>query len=480
MDSSSPYSINGPPEGRGLPQLGTMLPAGALRRYGEDIQRLHRLLDALMAPLLLGLIAEYRLGSFSTGAQVLGLLVGLAVAMLASEVGLYDSFRARSLQNLLRRLLLLWGLMVGGVSLGLYAFKLGSIYSRELLLSWYVLYGGWLVFSHISSRQALRLLRERGHNKRIDGYIGSVEGFRKMAEQMRQSSWLGHSVSPLLTWPEAEGPAPSQLHGLPAVLAANRPDQWLVEDPGNSKELGWILSQLENHTEPVLLLPRWLQQSPCEPVYCRLGPVAALQLWGAEATPMELSIKHGADLLVSTALLLLLSPLLVAIAVAVRLESPGPALFRQTRYGLRGEPFSCLKFRTMRVQENGAVVVQAQRKDPRITRIGALLRKTNLDELPQLLNVIQGEMSLVGPRPHAAAHNEHYRGRVQAYMRRHALRPGITGWAQVLGLRGATETDAKMAARVQADLDYIRNWSLHLDFKILLMTVLRGRDRNAY
>lgn len=480
MESTPPASNPPSVDTRGLPQLGAMMPAGALRRYGEDIQRLHRLLDAVMAPLLLGVIAETRQGSYEPGAQVLGLLVGLAVAMLASEVGLYDSFRARSLQNLLRRLALLWGLMVGGVSLGLYAFKLGSVYSRELLLSWYVLYGGWLVFSHISSRQALRVLRERGHNKRIDGYIGSVEGFRRLAEQMRQTSWLGHSVTPLLTWRESEGPTPAQLHGLDAVLAANRPDQWLVEDPGNSRELGWILSQLENHTEPVLLLPRWLQQSPYEPVYCRLGPVAALQLWGAEATPMELSIKHGADLLVSAVLLVVLSPLLLLISVAVRLESPGPALFLQTRYGLRGEPFTCLKFRTMRVQENGAVVVQAQRQDPRITRLGSFLRKSNFDELPQLLNVIRGEMSLVGPRPHAAAHNEHFRSRVQAYMRRHALRPGITGWAQVLGLRGATETDAKMAARVQADLDYIRNWSLLLDLKILLMTVLRGRDRNAY
>lgn len=480
MESSSPYGLSSPTQVNGLPQLGAMLPGGVLRRYGEDIQRLHRLLDALMAPFLLGLISFLQTGSFENQAKVLGILVGLAVAMLASDAGLYDSFRARSLQNLFRRLALLWALMVGGVSLGLYSLKLGSQFSRELLLSWFVLYGGWLLFSHISSRQLLRLLRVRGHNKRVDGYIGSQEGFQKLAAQMRNSSWLGHTVTPLFTWPQGEGPAAAQLHSLPSVLASNRPDQWLVEDPGNGSQLAWILSQLENQTEPVLLMPQWLQNSHYEPVHCQLGPVAALQLWGAEATPMELSLKHGADRVVSGLLLLLMAPLLGAIALAVCLESPGPALFCQTRYGLRGEPFTCLKFRTMRVQENGAVVVQAQRQDPRITPLGAFLRKSNLDELPQLLNVFRGEMSLVGPRPHAAAHNEHYRGRVQAYMRRHALKPGITGWAQVLGLRGATETDAKMADRVRADLDYIRNWSLHLDLKILLMTVMRGRDRNAY
>jgi putative colanic acid biosynthesis UDP-glucose lipid carrier transferase len=180
--------------------------------------------------------------------------------------------------------------------------------------------------------------------------------------------------------------------------------------------------------------------------------------------------------------LLVLSPLLLLIGAAVRLTSRGPALFRQRRYGLDGEEILVYKFRSMRVCEDGAVVTQARKDDSRVTPVGAFLRKTSLDELPQLLNVLQGKMSLVGPRPHAVVHNELYRKLINGYMIRHKVRPGITGLAQVSGLRGETETLEKMSERVRYDLEYLRHWSPWLDIRILLKTmgvVLRDR-RNAY
>ncbi len=184
-------------------------------------------------------------------------------------------------------------------------------------------------------------------------------------------------------------------------------------------------------------------------------------------------------------LLLLLSPLLLAIAAAIRLTSPGPVLYRQLRRGFGGEPFPILKFRTMRADlcdaPDAAAVRQATREDPRVTRVGRVLRRTSLDELPQLLNVLRGEMSLVGPRPHALAHDERYGRLIDGYLDRHRVKPGITGWAQVNGCRGETRTLGEMRRRVELDLEYVEGWSPWLDLRILLRTALSGfRDPGAY
>jgi putative colanic acid biosynthesis UDP-glucose lipid carrier transferase len=192
-------------------------------------------------------------------------------------------------------------------------------------------------------------------------------------------------------------------------------------------------------------------------------------------------VKRISDIVLSGLILLMISPVLAALAVGVKLSSPGPIIFRQRRTGLDGEVIEVYKFRSMTAQDNGAVVKQATRNDSRITPFGAFIRKTSLDELPQFVNVLQGRMSIVGPRPHAVAHNEQYRKIVTAYMARHKVKPGITGWAQVNGLRGETDTLDKMARRVEYDLEYLRNWSLGLDLLIIARTVkLVFLDRSAY
>ena len=192
-------------------------------------------------------------------------------------------------------------------------------------------------------------------------------------------------------------------------------------------------------------------------------------------------VKRVSDILLASVILVLILPLLVGVAIGVKLSSPGPVIFRQKRNGLDGEEIVVYKFRSMRTQDNGAVVKQATKGDARITPFGAFIRKTSLDELPQFINVLQGRMSIVGPRPHAVAHNEEYRRLIKAYMVRHKVRPGITGWAQVNGYRGETETIEKMQARVEFDLEYLRNWSLGLDLQIIIRTIrLMLFDRNAY
>jgi putative colanic acid biosynthesis UDP-glucose lipid carrier transferase len=193
------------------------------------------------------------------------------------------------------------------------------------------------------------------------------------------------------------------------------------------------------------------------------------------------AVKRLSDLVFSTVILILIAPVLIGIAIAVKGTSPGPIIFKQRRYGLDGEEILVYKFRSMSVTEDGGAIKQAQKNDARITPLGAFLRKTSLDELPQFVNVLQGRMSIVGPRPHAVAHNEMYRKLIKGYMVRHKVKPGITGWAQVNGFRGETETLDKMQGRIDYDLDYLRNWSLRLDIHIILRTVrLVAKDSQAY
>ncbi len=191
--------------------------------------------------------------------------------------------------------------------------------------------------------------------------------------------------------------------------------------------------------------------------------------------------KRGSDLLLASLILLLIAPLMLLIALLVRLESPGPVIFVQRRYGLDGQQIRVYKFRSMTVTEDGPHIAQARLGDGRVTRLGAFLRRTSLDELPQFINVLQGRMSIVGPRPHAVAHNELYRKMIKGYMVRHKVRPGITGWAQVNGQRGETDTLDKMQARIDLDLDYLRHWSLWLDLRIIARTIaLVFKDAKAY
>lgn len=205
----------------------------------------------------------------------------------------------------------------------------------------------------------------------------------------------------------------------------------------------------------------------------RQVPAASKPRPSLRCSPTYLTARFVRDTLLAGLVLVAALPLMALIAVAIKLDSPGPVLFRQRRGGIGGRPFMCLKFRTMRVLEDGPTIRQATRDDPRVTRVGAFLRRTSLDELPQIFNVIRRDMALVGPRPHALAHDALYGAAIPAYRRRHEVAPGMTGLAQVSGLRGATETIELMADRVAKDIEYIDNWSPWLDLKILLLTPLR-------
>jgi Undecaprenyl-phosphate glucose phosphotransferase len=212
-----------------------------------------------------------------------------------------------------------------------------------------------------------------------------------------------------------------------------------------------------------------------------LGPVASLQLTRRPLTRREIIQKRLFDLGFAAGALILATPLFLLVALLIKLDSPGPIFFVQRRYGFNQQPFRIIKFRSMRTLDDGAVIQQARADDPRLTRIGRWLRRWNIDEIPQLFNVLTGDMSLVGPRPHALSHDREYEQRISRYARRHNVKPGITGWAQIHGYRGETDTEEKMRKRVEYDLYYIDNWSLWLDLKIMARTVLsRAAYHNAY
>jgi Undecaprenyl-phosphate glucose phosphotransferase len=252
-------------------------------------------------------------------------------------------------------------------------------------------------------------------------------------------------------------------------------DQIIVAIPWRLTDL---LREVENELRvlpvPVTLVPdtmtgRVLDHHPLS----ELGPTKAVQLQRAPLNALQRNLKQGIDRILAATSLVLLAPFLAVITAAIRLESTGPALFLQTRVGFNGRPFKIFKFRTMSTLDDGPVIVQATKNDRRITHLGALLRKLSIDELPQLLNVLRGDMSLVGPRPHALAHDNEYDRLIATYAIRHKMKPGITGWAQVNGFRGETPEIGMMKRRVESDLWYIESWSPWLDIRIMLLTVIR-------
>lgn len=265
------------------------------------------------------------------------------------------------------------------------------------------------------------------------------------------------------------------------VTAHGVRDVYITLPLGSQPRIVELLEQVQGTTASLFFVPDVFGISIIQGRLSDMNGVPVVGICETPFTGTNELVKRISDIILSSMILLAISPILLAIAIGVKMSSPGPVIFRQKRNGLDGSEIVVYKFRSMRAMDNGPVVRQATKNDPRITRFGAFLRKTSLDELPQFINVLQGRMSIVGPRPHAVAHNEEYRQLIKAYMVRHKVKPGITGWAQVNGHRGETDTIDKMKARVEYDLEYLRNWSIGLDLQIIARTVgLVFFDRHAY
>ena len=378
-----------------------------------------------------------------------------------------------------REVLAGWVLVVGLLLMLGWATRTIGSFDPRVMAAWIVLTPVALFAGHVAIPVVLpRLLATEGL-QRVAVIAGAGPLGRKLAERIAATPYAGIRVAGyfddrgtgrLGTLDAA--PVLGSLDQLPEYAKKSRVDLIYVTLPMASQpRIMKLLDGLHDTTASVYFTPDIFIFDLIQGRMDSIGGMPVLAVCETPFSGMNGVVKRASDIVLATLILLLISPVLAAIAIGVKVTSPGPALFRQRRYGLDGREIVVYKFRSMTVAEDGAVVRQATRHDARVTRFGAFLRRTSLDELPQFVNVLQGRMSIVGPRPHAVAHNEMYRKLIKSYMIRHKVRPGITGWAQVNGLRGETETVEKMKARIEYDLDYLRNWSLRLDLAIIWKTI---------
>src|SRR5215831_3908036 len=382
------------------------------------------------------------------------------------------------------RVLERWGAIVAALLFLAYAFKLDAAFPRRVMLTWFMITPVALCIS-----QAVRLraswFAEHTPTRRYI-IVGVNDVGLELARRLPAKGFSGYfdfrspdRVSPLLDADQFTGHCRDladyvRAHGVGLV--------YIALPLANVPRLSALINALRDTTASVYFVP---DAFAFDLIQGRVAEVNGMPVLSVCDTPFhgtDAVLKRLMDIVLGGCALLLTLPVLLLIAVAVKLSSPGPVLFRQRRYGLNGEEITVNKFRSMTVCEDGADVTQATAKDLRVTAIGRFIRRTSLDELPQLFNVLQGTMSLVGPRPHAVAHNEKYRRLINGYMIRHKVRPGITGLAQVHGLRGETDTVDKMAERVRYDLEYLRNWSPWVDLRILTrsLSVVWRDYKNAY
>jgi putative colanic acid biosysnthesis UDP-glucose lipid carrier transferase len=385
----------------------------------------------------------------------------------------------------LPRLLLEWS-MVAGVLLFLgFALRLGYVFSLRLLVGWFVLTPiALMVGDYCSARVASPNGTTRQRYIIIGANAVGVELECRISQTVGMGTFMGYfDFRSLDRLPEdARRQFVGQCKDVAAFVRHHRVSAIYITLPmSNAPRIEEMLQQFRDTTASIYFVPDIFA---FELVQARCVEISGIPMLSICDTPfhgMHAVQKRAVDIVLSSLTLLVSWPVMLVTAIAVKLSSPGPVLFKQRRYGLHGEEIVVYKFRSMRVCEDDTVVVQATRKDQRTTRIGRFLRRTSLDELPQLFNVLEGTMSFVGPRPHAVVHNEEYRRLISGYMVRHKVRPGITGWAQVHGLRGETNTVEQMRLRVQYDLDYVRHWSMGLDLRILMKTAVSVVfGRNAY
>jgi putative colanic acid biosynthesis UDP-glucose lipid carrier transferase len=387
--------------------------------------------------------------------------------------------RGTSPGGIARDVLTGWILIVGLLLMLGWATRTIDSFDERVLLAWVALTPVAMFTANMFTPILLpRLLAAEGL-QRVAVVAGAGSLGRELAERIESTPFLGVQVAGFFDDRSSErlGDVPAErilgtVQQLAGYVKSHKVDLiYLALPMASQPRILKLLDELCDTTASVYFAPDIFLFDLIQARMDTIGGIPVLAVCETPFYGVNSIVKRISDVVLASLILVLISPLMAVVALGVKLSSPGPVLFRQRRYGLDGQEILVYKFRSMTVAEDGAVVRQATKNDARVTRFGAFIRKTSLDELPQFVNVLQGRMSIVGPRPHAVAHNEMYRKLIKSYMIRHKVKPGITGWAQVNGLRGETETVAKMKARIEYDLDYLRNWSLSLDLRIIWKTI---------
>jgi len=456
-----------------------------------------RLCDILVVGVVAMLAYWWRHGELTLPAYY---FVAIVAAMLLTAnyfhlAGLYDLQRRRQFAQQVGRLVPGWTAVILTLLALAFMTKTSENYSRAWMLAWFPGAFGGLILLRVGLAVQLSRWTDDGRLSERIVVVGAGDYGQRLVHQLLADE--DRSISIVGVFDRRRTRIPDSIEGIPVrgdlddltrFVRANGVDQIIIALPWRAG--GTLLEMIQDlRSMPVTV--KWCPETIAFQLPVRsLSSVAGVPMIDIFDRPLRgwnRIVKALEDRIGAAILLVLLAPLMLAVMAAIRLDSPGPALFRQKRYGFNNNEITVYKFRSMRAESSAhdgagtGDVVQARRGDPRVTRVGRVLRASSLDELPQLFNVLRGEMSLVGPRPHAVAHNEHYARIIDQYFGRHRVKPGITGWAQVNGLRGETDTPEKMRQRVEYDLYYIDNWSLLFDLRILFLTLFTGFvNRNAY
>jgi Undecaprenyl-phosphate glucose phosphotransferase len=403
--------------------------------------------------------------------------------------GLYESWRGRSMLRLIGQVSLAW-LVVQACGLVLmFSLHRTDFISRLWFVYWTAITGGALIASRLTTYGVLRSVRYAGMNLRDVAVVGYGSHCQHVVRKMGASTASGFRASAVFDVRPVVGVAPT---GVPVYVDLEKFSEyvrsndvqeiWLALPLSEELTILRFVNEFRNDLVNIRFIPDVQSVALFDSSMIDLIGEPAINLVASPLPPHALVQKEIFDRVFAAVALIALAPLLTIVAIAVKLSSHGPVFFRQYRKGADGRVFRIYKFRTMRQHvEQSGVVTQATKGDPRVTRVGAFLRRTSLDELPQFINVLRGEMSVVGPRPHAIEHDELYQEVVNGYIHRYRIKPGITGWAQVNGFRGETDRIEKMEKRVEHDLYYLRNWSFALDMRIVVATVAKGlMGSNAY
>lgn len=413
-----------------------------------------------------------------------GLYLVLAVLTFFLSLYVYETldlfrlWRAGRLIQHARKIFEGWIIVITLLILLGFASGLYINFSPNSLLAWAITCPLLLISVHHVARHIASRLRSNGDTTRPVVIVGAGELGIKLGQQIKNDPFLFMDVKGYFEdrsgdrLPQKpDSPILGDISELTDYVQTHHIQLIFVCLPLSAqRRIRQLADDLRDSTASIYFVPDIYIFDLVQARFDTLNGIPIVSICETPFLGIDGILKRASDVIVAGMLLLLLSPLMTLIAIAVKLSSPGPVIFRQRRYGLNGEEIIIYKFRSMSVCEDGSDIPQATRYDSRITRLGAILRRSSLDEIPQFINVLQGRMSIVGPRPHAVAHNEIYRKQIKGYMLRHKVKPGITGWAQVNGFRGETDTIEKMNARLKYDMDYLRNWSPALDIWIIIRT----------
>ena len=466
--------------------------AGMIRPYDSKVNAISRLIDsAIIVITFVALMAMFQLPWTEPAIWTLFFSV-VFFSFFAESQDTYRSWRGVSIHQEVSAVF--WSWMGSVMALSVLNYLLfdfdTSIY--WFALAWFVITPLELISWHVIIRLMLSWLRRQGMNTRRVAIIGQRAISRRLEQALKQMDWSGYRLEGYYDdrneqrLSDESQQASSHLKGnIPTLInqcrAAEIDTVFIALPMSAEHRIKDIARQLSDTTASVYVVPDLFTFNLLNSRWVDYQGTTAIAIYETPYAGLDSFIKRTEDIVLSLVILNIVAIPMVIIAVVIRFTSKGPVLFKQTRYGMNGEKIRVWKFRTMSVAEDGTKVTQATLGDQRITPVGGFLRRNSLDELPQFFNALTGSMSVVGPRPHAVAHNEQYRALIQGYMLRHKVKPGITGLAQINGFRGETDTLDKMEGRVSMDLRYIQTWSVLLDLKIVFHTVFNVfGQKNAY